>query len=271
MPMRPPSSALRAIFRPWPSSPRRFSTGHFAIVEDDFYRRRAALAHFFFVTSGAEAGEIRFDEEGGNSLPAGRGIGFCKDDEYAGDAAVGDPGFCALEFVDGVVADGAGLDCGSVGAGLRFGEAEGAENFSGGEALQVFLLLRFRAEIEQGDLDGGIGDAQGGGHGGVDAGHFFQHEDVGDGVQAGSAPGFGHHHAAAAQGREFTDFVGGKFFLAVALSYGRAHFGFHELADSIANQFLVVAERKIHRFGCIRDANTGGRASQFGGLGQRRK
>ncbi len=55
----------------------------------------------------------------------------------------------------------------------------------------------------------------------------------------------------------------GKFFLAVALGYGRAHFGFHKLADGVANQFLVVAERKIHRFGCTRDANTGGRASQF--------
>ncbi len=94
------------------------------------------------MTSGTETGEIRFDEESGNSLPAGGGIGFCKDDEYAGDAAVGDPGFCALEFVNSVVADGSGLDCGSVGSGLRFGEAEGAENFSGGEALEVFFLLR---------------------------------------------------------------------------------------------------------------------------------
>ena len=102
------------------------------------------------MTAGFETGESWFDEEGGNSLPAGRWIGFCKDDEDAGDAAVGDPGFCALEFVDGVVADSSSLDCGRVGAGLGFGEAEGAENFSGGEALEIFFLLCFGAEIEEG-------------------------------------------------------------------------------------------------------------------------
>ena len=63
------------------------------------------------------------------------------------------------------------------------------------------------------------------------------------------------------------NFVGGKFLLEVALSYGWAHFGFHELADRVANQFLVVAERKIHLFGCTPDANTVERASQFTGLG----
>ena len=86
---------------------------------------------------------------------------------------------------------------------MRFGEAEGAENFSGGEAVQIFFLLRVGAEIEERELDGGIGDAQGRGHGGVDAGDFFEHQDVGDGVEAGAAPFFGHHHAAAAECRDF--------------------------------------------------------------------
>ena len=101
MPMRPPSSALRAIFRPWPSSPRRFSSGHFAIVQNNFDGRRAALAHFLFVAAGAEAGESGLDEKSADTLSARGRIGFREDHENAGDAAVGDPGFGALQFVDG--------------------------------------------------------------------------------------------------------------------------------------------------------------------------
>ena len=33
----------------------------------------------------------------------------------------------------------------------------------------------------------------------------------------------------------------------VALPHARPHLGLHELTDSIANQFLLVSKRKIHR------------------------
>ena len=58
------------------------------------------LAHFVFVAADAEARERRFDEEGSDSLSGGGGIGFGKDDVDAGDGAVGDPGFGAVEFCD---------------------------------------------------------------------------------------------------------------------------------------------------------------------------
>ena len=58
--------------------------------------------------------------------------------------------------------------------------------------------MGFGGEVLEGELDGGVGDGQGGGHGYVDAGDFFDHEDVGDGVEASTAVGFGGEHATAA-------------------------------------------------------------------------
>src|SRR5580704_7238063 len=45
------------------------------------------------------------------------------------------------------------------------------------------------------------------------------------------------------------------FFL-VVLTHLWTHFRFHKLADGVAYQFLVVGERKIHRFASNRDAST---------------
>ena len=140
----------------------------------------------------------------------------------------------------------AGLNSGGVRAGLRLGEAEGAENFAGRQAAQIFFLLRVVAKSEQRHLHRGIGDAERSGHGGIDARDFFEHQHVGDGVEAGAAPFFGHEHAAAAEFGELFGFQRWRIDLRDLAVAPRAHFVLHELADGVANQFLVVVERKIH-------------------------
>ncbi len=116
---------------------------HAAILQRNFRASERAQAHFIFVAADAEAGKIGFDEEGGDAAAACCGIGLGENDVEAGDAAVGDPGFGAVQDVVIAIADGAGLDSGSVGAGLRFGEAEGAENFAAGEAARdIFSFVR---------------------------------------------------------------------------------------------------------------------------------
>ena len=95
--------------------------------------------------------------------------------------------------------------------------------------------MGFGGEGEEGKLDGGIGDGEGRGHGGVDAGYFFEHEDVGDHVQAGATVGFGGEHAAAAQGAEFLDGFEGEMIGALPVSDVRADFGVHEIADGVAD------------------------------------
>src|SRR4029077_20009897 len=86
-----------------------------------------------------------------------------------------------------------------------------------------------------------------GGHRRVDAGDFLDHQDVGDGVHAGATPLFGDEHAAAAEFGEFFDLSGGVAAFAVTLLHRGTNFVLHELANGVANQFLVVVERKIHR------------------------
>ena len=95
-------------------------------------------------------------------------------------------------------------------------------------------------------MDGGVGYGQGSGHGGVDAGYFFEHQDVGDRVQAGTAVGFGGEHAAAAQGAEFLDGVEGKMIGALPVFDVRADFGAHEVANGVADEELVIGEREVH-------------------------
>ncbi len=70
--------------------------GDFAIVEDEFDGGRGALAHFVFVAADFQAWGVGLEEEGGDSLSTGGGIGFGKDDKDTGAGAVGDPGFGAV-------------------------------------------------------------------------------------------------------------------------------------------------------------------------------
>jgi hypothetical protein len=106
--------------------------------------------------------------------------------------------------------------------------------------------LGFRGEGLEGELDSGVGDGEGGGHGGVDTGYFFEHEDVGDGVEAGAAVGFRGEHAATAQGAEFLDDVEGKVIGALPVFDVRADFGVHEVANGAADEELVIGEGEVH-------------------------
>jgi hypothetical protein len=80
----------------------------------------------------------------------------------------------------------------------------------------------------------------------VDAGYFFEHEDVRDGVEARAAVGFGGEHAAAAEGAEFLDGVEGEMIGALPVFDVRADFGAHEVANGVADEELVVGEGEVH-------------------------
>ena len=142
------------------------------------------------------------------------------------------------------------MDGGGVGAGGGFGQAEGAKEFAGGERFEVAGFLGFGGEGEEGELDGRVGDGQGSGHGGVDAGYFFEHEDVRDHVEAGAAVGFGGEHTAAAEGTEFFDGLEGKVIGALPVLDVRADFVAHEVANGVADEELVIGEGEVH--GCAR-------------------
>ena len=55
---------------------------------------------------------------------------------------------------------------------------------------------------------------------------------------------------------QFLDFSGGESTFAISLFHRGPHFVLHELADGVANQFLMVVEGKIHRLLGTNDATT---------------
>ena len=130
---------------------------------------------------------------------------------------------------------------------MRFRQAERAQDFAGCQASQIFFLLVVAAEGQQRDLNRGIGHAQRRSHGRVHARDLFEHQHVGNSIEARAAPLFRDEHPATADLSQFLDLFSRKAPFAVALPHRRPHLIFHELPDGIASQFLVVVERKIHR------------------------
>src|SRR5205807_523052 len=61
------------------------------------------------------------------------------------------------------------------------------------------------------------------------------------------APLLRREHSAAAHFAESLDSFRGKFFLFFPFLDERAHLRLHELADGVANQFLVVVKGKVHQ------------------------
>ncbi|MNI19216.1 hypothetical protein D3C73_726460 [compost metagenome] len=69
------------------------------------------------------------------------GFRLCPDDEYVGDWCIGNPHFRAAQAVADLDFFSAGLHAAGIGAGIRLGQAETADQFARDEAGQIFLFL----------------------------------------------------------------------------------------------------------------------------------
>ncbi len=76
------------------------------------------------------------------------GFGFRPDDEDIGDGRIGNPHFRTAQAISAGDLFGTGLHSARIGAGIRFGQAETADQLAGDETGQVFLLLFVRAISE---------------------------------------------------------------------------------------------------------------------------
>src|ERR1700683_3931660 len=129
----------------------------------------------------------------------------------------------------------AGLYASGVGARLRLGKAEWAEDFAARKRPEVLFLLGPAAEFPNRGTDYGIGDAVRDGGRATPARDFLEHQCVADGIGSRAAPFFGHQHAAAAQFAKLAELLGRKFPLALVLAQNGADFRFHEPADGVAD------------------------------------
>ncbi len=121
---------------------------HFAVVEDDGAGGRTANTHLVLFGADGESGEGSLDQKRRKFLA----IDFRKDREQVGETGVGDPHFFAVQDV--VLAVGREFSPGAAIHGVRAGrglrQGIGADDFSGGEARQILLLLLLGAEINDG-------------------------------------------------------------------------------------------------------------------------
>src|SRR5690606_10185645 len=111
---------------------------HADVVKDDVGGMRTFLAHLLVRLADGQPGSAALDDEGADATSAADlGVGARHDGEDAGVRSVGDEALGAVEHVEVAIAHRGGLQRGGVGAGVRLGQAEGAQVLTGGKPWQI--------------------------------------------------------------------------------------------------------------------------------------
>src|SRR5262249_39376824 len=178
---------------------------YFAIVENEFAASGGTDAEFFFLLADSEAARAFFHDERGDAFFSFSGFGVYVNDRRVGGAAVSDPGFRSVDDVFVTPLDGFGLQSSGVGTGLGLGESIATNFFAAREGQQEFLLLLVRAATVNGIAVEGILNGEDHPRRRTAAGDFFNHNRVGDVVEARSAYAFRQRHACEAELRRLVE------------------------------------------------------------------
>ena len=127
------------------------------------------------------------------------GIGDGEDQRHVGGAARGDELLHPVQHPAVAAPLGPGLEVRGIGAGVRLGEAEGAQHLAARQRFQPLLLLLRRAVGQQRRAVGRVVDAHHRREPAVGRRDLLQRQHVGDHVGAGAAPFGRHAHAHEAQ------------------------------------------------------------------------
>jgi hypothetical protein len=120
---------------------------HAGVLEDDIGGMRALLSHLPVGLADGDARRSGFDQEGGHAPGIGAGgIGAGEHGEQPGMWRIGDVTLGAVQYVSLIIlAPGGGLQRAGIRADVGLGEAERADDLSGGKPGQIARLLRRRA------------------------------------------------------------------------------------------------------------------------------
>ena len=116
---------------------------HFAVLEHQFSRVRAAHAQLVELLRHGETLEIFLDQEGGHAARAGVQVGFGVHHQSVGIRSVGDPHLGAVQHVAVALQVGTQFHADDVGTGIRLGHRQRADMFAGNEFGEIALFLRF--------------------------------------------------------------------------------------------------------------------------------
>jgi hypothetical protein len=139
--------------------------GNLDVLEGDAAGVARPLPHVVLLLADGDTGRLGVDDEAAHALVAGVRVGLGEHEEPRGVAGAGDPHLLAVEDVLVALLDGRGLDRSNVGAGVRLGDAVGAQQRRLGEGPKPLLLLRLVARDDHRHLRQRVG-----GHGGGNAG-----------------------------------------------------------------------------------------------------
>ncbi len=212
------------------------------LVEGELAGHRGAQGQLAVHVGDGEAGHAGFDQEAPDAV-----LGLRPDHRDVGEGAVGDPHLGAGEYpvraLAGALAAGSGAHVGGVGAEVRFGEGEAADQFAGGEAGQPALLLLLRAERVDGAHRQRALDGDEAAQARVGGLQFHAGDPVGDGGRAGAAVAV-EVHAQDAEGAEFGgEFAGGEDAALEPVADVRADPVLGELPHGVADEPLLVGEQ----------------------------
>jgi hypothetical protein len=219
---------------------------HFAVSENQFAAGGGADAKFFFFLAGFEAGRAFFDDEGGDAFFAFFRMRADVNDGRVGRAAVGDPGFCAVDEVLVAAKDSFGLESSGVRACLRLGERVAADFFAARVWQKELLFLVVGAVAVDGIAVEGILDGENHAGGSAAAGNLLDHNGVSDMIEPGATLRFGKSNACEAELRGFGEESAGEVAGFVEFFGDGPDFRFGELANCFLEERLFFGEIEIH-------------------------
>ncbi len=229
---------------------------HEHVVHDDFAGQRSAEREFTFDLRRRQALHALFQDEAPDHA-----VELGPDDEDVGDGGVGNPHFVAGQDITAIGFFRAGLHAARIGAMVRFGQPEGADELTRGEARQIFHALFFRAiGIDRIHHQRRL-DAERRPITGIDMFDRARDQAVANVVDAGAAVLFGNGRAEEAEFTHFIEDFTVERFIAerfqhprhqLVLGVGMGGFGDHalvlgQLTDKIERVFPI--ELGFHLFG----------------------
>src|SRR5690606_13109080 len=216
-----------------------------AVVEDQLAGGAAAHAHLVELLRHREAGEVLFDEEGGDAARAGLEVVLGIDDEDVGIRSVGDPELGAVEHPAVAAEVGAQLHRYHVGAGAGLAHRERPDVLAAHQLRQVLALLRLGAvatDLVDAEVRvGAVGQADGR----RAPGDLLHRHDMREVAQVGTAVGFRHGDAEYPEFAELAPDLEGEVVVAVHRAGERRDLARDELANGVAQGVDVLAEPEI--------------------------
>src|SRR5271166_903071 len=241
------ASAIEAAERPLESRDVRQerAIGRLDIVEHDLAGDRGAQGKLAPELRRGEALHALLEDEAANLIIVRARLR--PDDEYVGDRGVADPGLGADEAVAAVDLLGSSGHAAGIGAGVRLGEPEAADELAEREARQVLQPLVGVAIGVDGIHDERTLHAHHRAEAGVDALDLTRHQSVSDITRAGAAEFRRQRHSVQPRFAHHAKQLGVGLLLEIGLlDPGRELFG-GEVPRRVADHALVLGELSLEQ------------------------